>query len=340
MNKFLELGLEDRNRLIVNTAEKMNLPEAIVEKDFWVCFVLDYLFNSFEYKEFICFKGGTSLSKVYNCIERFSEDIDLALDWAALGVLKDEAYKIRSNRQQNFYNHKADVKTEKYINEIWIPVIKRDLKKLIHDEFDLYMDKVDQQTICFRYPRAYQDTSILQILRLEIGVLAEPVPSHTKTLRSYIADVYPSLFDHKEITVRTMSVVRTFFEKITILHREAMRTNGNYPMRYSRHYYDIYRMIEIGIADESLADLELLKMVVNFKKKFYPCNWACYDEILIGNCKLIPNKEGIEKFSKDYDMMKKMIYGSYPAFDEIINALDQFENKLNLYIVQMIEKQK
>ncbi|MEG0468949.1 MAG: nucleotidyl transferase AbiEii/AbiGii toxin family protein, partial [Longicatena sp.] len=101
MNKFLELGLEDRNRLIVNTAEKMNLPEAIVE--------------------FICFKGGTSLSKVYNCIERFSEDIDLALDWAALGVLKDEAYKIRSNRQQNFYNHKADVKTEKYINEIWIP---------------------------------------------------------------------------------------------------------------------------------------------------------------------------------------------------------------------------
>ncbi|MEF9921003.1 MAG: nucleotidyl transferase AbiEii/AbiGii toxin family protein [Erysipelotrichaceae bacterium] len=80
----MNLSKADQNVLVVNTAKRMNMPEAIVEKDFWVCFILDYLFTTFKYRDFICFKGGTSLSKIYNCIERFSEDIDLALDWSVL----------------------------------------------------------------------------------------------------------------------------------------------------------------------------------------------------------------------------------------------------------------
>lgn len=88
-------------------------------------------------------------------------------------------------------------------------------------------------------------------------------------------------------------------------------------------------MIDKGIADESLDHVELLRMVVEFKKKFYPCNWAKYDEILEGNCMLIPNSLALAIFSKDYEIMKNMLYGDYPSFDEITSKLAQFELKLN-----------
>lgn len=83
----------DRKALFQNTAAKMGLTEAIVEKDYWVCFMLDYLFQCCKWKDSIAFKGGTSLSKAYGLIERFSEDIDLILDWRVLGYEKDEPWE-------------------------------------------------------------------------------------------------------------------------------------------------------------------------------------------------------------------------------------------------------
>ena len=80
MNKLLELTEEELELVINNTADNLKLSKAIVEKDFWVCVILKYLFSSFKYKDSIVFKGGTSLSKVYHLIERFSEDIDLSFD--------------------------------------------------------------------------------------------------------------------------------------------------------------------------------------------------------------------------------------------------------------------
>lgn len=328
-NRFLTLSNKDQQLLITNTSRELKLQPAIIEKDFWVCFLLEYLFTTFKYKDFICFKGGTSLSKVYHCIERFSEDIDLALDWSVLGLLKEDAYTNRSNRQQDFFNKSANKKTEEYLEKIWLPLIQDDLSKVLNTDFKLYIDIENPHTICFQYPRVYQDASILQIIRLEIGVLVEPVPSHPKKVNSYLAQYYPNVLGDNDIVVKTVSIYRTFFEKITILHREVNRINGNYPARYSRHFYDLYQMIVKGIGEESLKEMYLLKMVVDFKKKFYPCNWANYDEVMDGNCKLIPNNHALEIFSKDYDQMKHMFYGDYPTFEEIIDQLLRFQNTLN-----------
>ncbi|MEG0958364.1 MAG: nucleotidyl transferase AbiEii/AbiGii toxin family protein [Erysipelotrichaceae bacterium] len=248
----------------------------------------------------------------------------------SFGLLEDEVHAERSHRQQDFFNKEANNKTAKYIQQIWLPILKNDLSKLISEDFEVFIDKLDPQTICFRYPRLYQDSSILQILRLEIGVLAEPVPFQIKSLKSYISNSYPDVFNNEVIIVKTMDVKRTFFEKLTILHRESMRTNNNYPLRYSRHYYDIYQMIQKGIADEALEEFKLLKMVVDFKKKFYPCKWANYDDVLQEKCQLVPNSDAIEFFSHDYDKMRSMLYGSYPTFNEIIYVLEQYEKKINL----------
>ena len=104
MRNVARLPESDRRELFRNTADKMGLNDAIVEKDFWVCFTLDYLFHRCPWKDAITFKGGTSLSKAFNLISRFSEDIDLILDWRVLGYGKDEPWEERSNTKQDAVN--------------------------------------------------------------------------------------------------------------------------------------------------------------------------------------------------------------------------------------------
>lgn len=215
-----------------------------------------------------------------------------------------------------------------------MPLIQNDFNNKPIKDFKIYIEENNPHTICFQYPRVYQDSSILQNIRLEFGVLAQPVPSQKKVLTSYIAQKYPHIFPNERLLVKTVDIHRTFFEKITILHREAHRINGNYPRRYSRHYYDTYQMIKNNIAFESLEYIELLKMVIDFKKKFYPCNWAKYDEILEGKCYLVPNDAAIKVFLKDYDNMKNMFYSHYPSFQEIISVLRHFEKIMNEKLVE------
>lgn len=166
------------------------------------------------------------------------------------------------------------------------------------------------------------------MIRLEIGSIAEPIPANKQKIKTYIEEVYPEVFD-ENIEVVAVDSLRTFFEKITILHREANRVNGNYPTRYSRHFYDVYKMIKTDIRKKSFENIELLKTVIHFKKKFYASNWAKYDDIMNGKLTLIPSKAGLEVFSKDYDSMKNMLFGEKIAFDQIIDTLKEYEKELN-----------
>lgn len=329
MKKLLEISNEELELVIQNTSDKLNLSKAIVEKDLWVCIILKYLFSDFKYRDYIVFKGGTSLSKVYKLIERFSEDIDLALNWQLLGYEKLEPYEERSKTKQLKFNDKLNEDTKKFIQEEFLPTLQKDFKKLLKNrKYNFYIDEIDGQTIAFDYPKNYEDNSILQVIRLEIGSLTEPIPASRKKIKTYIEETYPEIFN-ENIEVVSVNSLRTFYEKITILHREANRINGNYPTRYSRHFYDVYKMLLTDIKEESFSQLELLNSVIQFKKKFYASNWAKYDEIMEGRIKLIPSKEGVEIFSKDYDSMKNMIFGEKIPFEKIISELKKYEESLN-----------
>ncbi|MBS4762196.1 nucleotidyl transferase AbiEii/AbiGii toxin family protein [Carnobacteriaceae bacterium zg-ZUI252] len=329
MNRILDLSNEELELVIQNTSDKLNLSKAIIEKDLWVCVILNYLFGSFKYKDNIVFKGGTSLSKVYKLIKRFSEDIDLALDWRVLGYREKEPYEERSNTKQLKFNNKLNEDTKVFLKEKVFYTLEKDFKEILKDrDFCFYIDENDEQTICFDYPKNHKDSSILQVIRLEFGSLAEPIPANRRKIQTYIKEVYPNVFD-EEIEVIAVDSLRTFYEKITILHREANRVNGNYPSRYSRHFYDVYQMVCTEMREDSLMNTELLSSVIDFKKKFYTSNWAKYDEIMKGNLKLIPNKEALEIFSKDYDSMKNMIFGEKPKFDEMLEEIEKYEQELN-----------
>ncbi len=315
---------------IQNTAEKMGVNVVTIEKDYWVCFILNYLFNSCEYKDAFAFKGGTSLSKCFSLINRFSEDIDLILDWTVLGYEKDEPWFERSKTKQDKFNKESNSKTEKFLENVLLGIMKKDLKELIDDKFDLYLDADDKQTIHFEYPRIFKSEYLVDSVRLEIGSLAAWTPSEDASIKPYILDFYPKLFDGNEIIVKTVSPERTFWEKATILHHEANRpSNLKIPIRYARHYYDMYQIANSEYKDTSFNKVSLLEKVATFKRKFYPRKWAKYEEANIEKLRLVPDEYRFKEIEEDYNNMQEMFFDNFPSFEEIITELKILEREIH-----------
>lgn len=322
---------EDQLRILFrNTAQKTGLHEAIVEKDFWVCLTLDYLFHNCPWKDIFTFKGGTSLSKCYGLIKRFSEDIDLVLDWRVLGYGLNEPWEQRSNTKQDVFNKEANRRAEAFLSEHFLPVVKEDMSKTLGKEANFYILPEDPQTVCFQYPKVFEDSHTMQIIRLEVGALAAWTPSIVKTIAPYVAEAYPSAFSKPDTTVLTVSAERTFWEKATILHHEANRPDYlSMPNRYSRHYYDLFCVAQSGIKQSAFRNFPLLKQVIEFKMKFYPRKWAQYELAALGTLKLLPPEYRMEDLRKDYDRMKNMLFGEYPDFQSLMQLIGSLEWEIN-----------
>lgn len=317
--------------LFTNTSKKTGLSPAIIEKDFWVCWLLDYLFHDSPWSDHLAFKGGTSLSKAFNLIKRFSEDIDLILDWRLLGYDRDEPWLTRSNTQQDIFNEKANARSADFLKSEFAPRLKLDLSYELGKEVDIGIDEHDPNTVVFRYPCVFTDKSILREIRIESGSLAAWTPAQPRTIRPYAADTYPRLFKRPATSVFTVEAERTFWEKATILHREAMRTDrqGPMPARYSRHYYDIWSMCENGMSDAALKQPDLLDAVVRFKQKFYRCAWAHYELATTREIRLSPPEWAVPSLEADYAHMHNMIFGPATSFAEILAVIKELETRIH-----------
>lgn len=330
MRKIAVIESKEREALFRNTAAKMGISEAVIEKDFWVCYMLDYLFHRCAWKDNLAFKGGTSLSKAYNLIKRFSEDIDLILDWRVLGYEIDEPWEQRSNTKQDAFNKKANDRSEAFLRDVFLPAIKKDLTEELTLPIKCEIDPHDGQTVKFTYPNSFFDTAILQEIRLEIGALAAWTPAAEQTITSYAAEYYERVFEQPSTQILTVLPERTFWEKVTILHREAFRAESStLPSRYSRHYYDLYCMAKSPVKECALADAALLTRVVAFKDKFYRCPWARYDLAKRGTMRLMPPEYNIQKLREDYEHMQNMIFGDKPEFDTVLQVIEKLENEIN-----------
>jgi hypothetical protein len=318
---------KDRGELFRATAQAMRVHEAITEKDFWVCWILDYLFQDSPWKASMAFKGGTSLSKVFGAIERFSEDIDLILDWRLLGYSGDEPWENRTATKQDTFCKEANLRTEDFLARDFAPILSRDLNASAGKDIEVV---ADGQDVLIRYPRAFSLEAISPQIRLEIGPLAAWVPNEERTIRSYSSERFPPLFKQPYTTVRVIAAERTFWEKATILHQEAHRgPERPLPVHYSRHYYDMYRLSCLPIRDEALAKLELLQEVVRFKMRFYRCPWAMYEEAQPGTLRLLPPSYHLDELRKDYRNMQVMLFGTIPSFEEIMTGLSVLEKSVN-----------
>lgn len=324
MDKVAALSTAERSELFSETAARRGMTPAIVEKDFWVTWTLGKLFSTPELSRILMFKGGTSLSKVFGLIERFSEDIDLILDWTILTGEDPEAG--RSKAKQQKLNQEIDQRGQDYI----AGELRQAMSACLAPVCSCEVDTGDRHVLNVRYPGAFGDDYLRPEVRLEIGPLASWLPFGEYPIRPYAAEAFPAVFDRPECRVRAIRAERTFWEKATILHHEANRPEGSVqPPRNSRHYYDLARMAASPVKAAALADLDLLASVVAFKQCFYPRGWARYDMAKPGTMRLVPDGHVLAAVTADYRAMATMIFGDYPAIEVIMGKLQALEDEIN-----------
>lgn len=324
MERVAQLAAAQRAELFAEAAARMGTTPAVVEKDFWVSWVLCRLFADPQLARWLMFKGGTSLAKAYGLIERFSEDIDLILDWRT--VSETDPRGERSQTQQNKLNAAIDAQAVGFIADTLLARIR----DALGESCLCMLDAADGHVIAVRYPAAFADDYLRPEIRLEIGPLAAWLPHEVRRVRCYAAEQFPALFAAADFPVSVIRAERTFWEKATILHHEAHRPAGNpQPLRYSRHYYDLARMADSPVRAAALADPRLLADVVAFKQRFYPRAWARYELAVPGSLRLLPAGEVLATVAADYRAMQGMIFGRVPAFADILSTLRQLEDEIN-----------
>lgn len=329
MDRIAHADAGERRLAFEAAAVRIGTTPAVVEKDFWVCYTLEHLFHHCDLSCFLTFKGGTSLSKAFHLIQRFSEDVDLILDWRTLGYTRDEPWEPRSNSAQERFKADAARRASEYLRDTFAPTLERSLGESLGREVSVRVGE-EAETVWFDYPRTYESPATLDSIKLEVGPLAAWSPFEEATITPYVASVMPEGSEVLSTTVRTVSPERTFWEKATIVHQEAMRPEGKrMPRRYSRHYYDLYRLGNSPVLERALGDTALLTRVVEFKEKFYRTPWARLSEARPGSFRLLPPKFRVGELEADYRSMAPMLFGEYPMFDEIMQYMRDLEREIN-----------
>lgn len=339
MKEFIAMPEERRRSVCTEAGAQLNLFEIAVEKDFWVCWTLHKLFDLPEWGEHLTFKGGTSLSKCWNLIERFSEDIDIVIDRGALGFGGDNAPESAPSKKQTRKRLKA-LRTacqqcvSDRIHPALIDMISSDLPETLEWTLEPDPDDPDGQTLLLFYPTAFPEQAayLRRTVKIEMGARSDTDPAEFIEIRPYISDVFPDLLSRPGTDVRVVMPKRSFWEKAMLLHEETFRPEANKRRRdaMARHYFDLYRLILAGIGDEAAQDMDLFHRVVSHREVFFRHTWVDYSTLNPGQLRLIPAEADRSAWQADYEgMQREMFYGDVPTFDEILAVVGDFQARLN-----------
>ena len=343
MDDFAKQRATDRAELFRIVAAQRGFNPAIVEKDFWVCWTLKRLFALDDPPAGLLFKGGTSLSKVFKVIERFSEDIDLSFDRSGLGFSGNADPLTATTGKKRQRALKALSETcRKVIHETFLPRLRATFEAALDHahaqrwSLELAGDDPDQQTIVFQYPvsvgprPANEPAYIRPMVRLELGARSEHWPVIEATVTPFVAEDFPKLFFAPHCVVRALSAERTFWEKVTALHAwhhaPAGKALGD---RYSRHFYDVVCLYETEVGRPAIKNTELLLKVAEHKAVFFASAWANYDQARPGTLRLVPPDSRLGELRQDYQSMREMIFGDPPTFERLLDVLHEIEIAVN-----------
>ena len=337
MDAFLELSVDDRREACREAESKTRLRAASIEKDFWVCWTLRELFTLPQWGPHFTFKGGTSLSKAWQLIDRFSEDIDVVIDRQFLGFGGEHSPEYapsRKKRRQLLDALKSASQTQ--IRESLQPALgSRIGEKLpVGADWRLEIDPADPdvQTLLFRYPTAFDSEDYVpSMVKIELGARSDTDPVETPQIEPYLAETFPELLGPSRFAVRAVAARRTFWEKAMLLHEETYRPpEKRRGVRLSRHYYDLWCLISRGIAEQALADAGLFERIVAHREVFFRYNWLDYATLRRGALRLLPLEEQRAAWAQDYAAMREtMFFGEAPDFDEILSVVGDFERSFN-----------
>ena len=287
----------------------------------------------------LIFKGGTSLSKVFDAIDRFSEDVDLSLNREDLGFTDGkDPYAAASKKQAQRLIEELSEKCIGEIRDYVLPLLTEDFISVLGtpgETWSLQLSQDDPQTLLFSYPQASREPSpglayVQPQVQLEIGARSDHWPSLEGTVEPYAATEFPNVFDTPQAMVRTLAAERTFWEKVTLLHAEYYRPSEK-PIgsRLSRHYYDVVRLYQGDIGQRALAQQNLLESVVRHKSLFFRSGWANYQSAVPGSVRLSPKEARVDDLNRDYQAMTEMFFSEPPSFDEILQVIEELESRIN-----------
>lgn len=329
---FLHLARKDRSQIYRSLAPRLSRSPNILEKDVWVCWVLQALFTM-PHRHRMAFKGGTSLSKVYGAIARFSEDVDITLDYRGLDEAFDPFAEGVSRSQLKKFSDSLKSFVRAHVHDVVAPYFQ----KRLADEFrtgEYRLDlSSDGEQLRIHYPTVlglsedYVGNSIL----IEFGGRNITEPSEAHVVRPDIAEHVDELV-FPEVTVDVLSPKRTFWEKATLIHVACQRgAFGTAAQRLSRHWYDLARLADTEYGRAAVLDRAMLADVVRHKKIFYNASYANYDACLLGQLKLIPQDDAFIALRGDFQRMidAGMFIGEPPSFDIIIDRLGVLETSIN-----------
>lgn len=337
--EFFKRPAPEQALVIRETAARRGLLPVMVEKDFWVSWTLAVLFAHPEFGGQLVFKGGTSLSKVFGVIERFSEDIDLSVSPAFLGISEESVEQADSRNKRTERMQELEEACIARVRDGFAPELERIAREALGNRPDgaAWMEfRVDAAThspvVLFHYP--CNEPSGFEYLgrsvKMEFGSLTDQRPVGTHAVRPWVAEEFPKQLADFRCNLVALELERTFWEKATILHAEHHRDAAK-PIRdrFSRHYSDMAALARHGLADRALAAAELRQRVVDWKSRFFAASWARYDLAKPGTFRLVPPDYRLAELEKDYRAMRDMFLAAPPSFESILKTVRDLESRIN-----------
>lgn len=336
----------DRHDLIAAAARRLGTAEQNVEKDFWVCWALDALFNELgPDRPRLLFKGGTSLSKAFGLIARFSEDIDVTVFREDLGA----AASVQELESLSGKKRRARLEAIKTACQAYVGgALREGLSRILADALatagiernkgrvEIDEDDPDRQSLLLWYPAVTQGADggyVRPAVKIESGAKSALDPHRPVVVKPYVADDAPGL-DLAVAGVTTVDPERTFWDKVIILHglrrwfdrRAVLRGGGQ---RVSRHYYDLHCLLASAIGERALADADLALDCARHARMFFNSTDLDLATAKAGTFALMPTAAMVDALRQDYAAMAGMVFGAVPSFDAILATIARLEEAVN-----------
>lgn len=329
MDELARRTAADRAAAFQAAAAERGLPPLYVEKDFWVCWSLHRLFAP-ALVDGMVFKGGTSLSKVWEALNRFSEDIDLTLPRNGIR----EAEHIVIDDSQSVSERKKHKEQLDRVLEGWcagpgVAAVRARIEKALGTTTGWALRSATD-SMEFEYPKGlpsegHSGASIRPVVQLEFGLTMPTKPAEDHVIRPYAARAGEYRMGSPDVMVHVLAPERTFWEKVTLVHVENNRPQPKTGARVSRHYADVASLTSHEIGRRALAQIEMLPQVAREKERYFYTAWAHYPDAARGRLLLVPPPEHEQVLRRDHDQMKELYHGGPLPFDTILERLAQLE---------------
>ena len=342
MSLWINSSILERRQMLQQVATRMHFADCAAEKDWWVSLVLKAVF-SLPTKEHMLFKGGTSLSKGWSLISRFSEDIDLTLSRAFFVNEKQLSCAACANNQQVKLLRKA---SRDYITSEFCPALERQIRQFGVHDFRLSPVQTrmrpdgeqvaidhdsDPTELVLEYTSIVEKRNayVLPTVRIEISCLGMDEPFEIREISSLVFDSLPEEDSEMRMSVPTVLPTRTFLEKAFLLNEEFQRANPR-SLRMSRHLYDLERLMDTTFATDALRDKDLYTSVINHRKRFYHVGGVDYSTDMPMSINFVPQGEMMSMYKSDYiNMLHTHIYDRTTAmpYERLLQRMEELRQR-------------